>query len=173
MLSQMCRTLEQIRELFILCNEHVLPHISVLWVRGQVTQPFSVIEHGHITAVLGKQLHSKHQLALTQQWLPHTEERDCKSTAPRKAVALVSWSFWSGWTDLLNNWSLNSVVCSTSHLHFILPDAIPVPVGGYRTQVVWMESPVQDWHWKLEAKLRKVAAYPLSPHIYPLSVVLF
>lgn len=68
---------------------------------------------------------------------------------------------------------LNSVVCSTSHLHFILPGAIPVPAGGYRIHVVWLESPVQGWHWKLEAKLGKVAAYPLSPHIYPLSVLLF
>lgn len=68
---------------------------------------------------------------------------------------------------------LDSVVCSISHLHFILPGAIPVPVGGCRTQVAWLKSPVQGWHWKLEAKLRKVAAYPLSPHIYPLSVGLF
>lgn len=81
----------------------MLPHTSVFLVRGQATQPFSVTEHGHITAGLGKQLHSKHQLALTQQRLPHTEERDLQSTAPRKAAALVSWSFWRSWIDLLKN----------------------------------------------------------------------
>lgn len=36
----------------------------------------------------------------------------------------------------------SSVAYSTSHLHFILRDAVPVLVGGYRTQVVWMKSPV-------------------------------
>ena len=57
-------------------------------MRDHATQPFSIIEHDHINTVLGKQLHSECQLALTQQWLPHTEERDSKSTAPSKAGAL-------------------------------------------------------------------------------------
>ena len=85
---------------------------SCLSAPSQAIQPLSAIEHDHITTVLGKQLHSECQLALTQQWLPHTKERDSTSTAPSKAVALAFLEF----LQVLDRRLMEQLLSCTGHV---------------------------------------------------------